>query len=185
MLNGVAPIIIVHLYNKTFLNAAASASNFPIIADVANLIGIPIPIYLDEKLTGIYVESQTRAIDIETKAQPRYDGKPPIVDQNGVNSLVTVNLFARNDSILLTALLALCDMIFQKLVSKEYAISYLNKSTVVLGGLLHGFQTTEGSDDDLTRIILQISKASQESTTPQGAVSVLPKITGATPVPVG
>lgn len=59
---------------------------------------------------------------------------------------------------MLPVLLALSDMIIPKLVSGKYSLSYLNGSTVILGGLLQGLNTSEGADDNLIRITLQIQK---------------------------
>lgn len=184
MLNGVSPILIFHFKPQLTQSLFNGLSGIPVIGDVLSGIGIPIPIYLDQNLTGVYVDTETKAIDLDTDVQVRYDGKAPSVDQRGLNNLITVNLFGSKNSIMLAVLLAMNDMIFSRVVSKDYAISYLNGTTTVFSGLLHGFSTSVGSDDDLIRITMQISKANQSKPTPANLTSVLPKITGATPVAV-
>lgn len=180
MLNGIAPILI---FNFPIASKPLSfLEGVPLIGGALASAGVPIPLYLDEELTGLYVESETKAIDIETTVQARNDGGPPLIDQRGLNNLITINMLASQDSILLSVLLALNDIIFSKVVSKEYSVSYLNKTTTIFGGLLHGFSTQVGNDDDLIRITLQLSKGSENGTIPSNVTSVLPKITGAIPV---
>lgn len=184
MLNGIAPVLIFTFKPLSFSRAASTVAGIPLIGStLSDVVGIPIPIYMDEKLTGIFIESESKAIDIATKVQVRYDGKPS-VEQQALNSIVTINMLASKSSILLSVLLAMCDQIFSKVVAQNYSIHYLNGPTTIFGGLLHGFSTQAGSDDDLLRIVMQISKGKQETPTPGSVVSVLPKITGATPVAV-
>lgn len=184
MLNGVAPILIFSFKPELTANLFKGVAGLPVLGDVLPNIGIPIPIYLDENLTGIYVDSESKAIDIDTNVQARYDGKPPSVDQRGLNNLITVNMFANRESVMLAVLLALNDMVFQRVVQASYNVSYINGITTVFNALLHGFSTQEGSDDNLVRIVLQLSKANQSKPNPANLTSVLPKITGATPVAV-
>jgi hypothetical protein len=181
MLNGVAPILIftfpVSEKSPTF-NAIAG---IPLVNEIVSAIGVPIPIYLDERLTGVYVESETKAIDIQTTVEAKTEAGVPDVSQRGLDSLVTINMLANKDSIVLSAILALCDMVFQKVVAQEYKISYLNGVTTVFNGLLHGFQTSVDSDNDLVRITLQLSKSNQNLGN-KPVATMLPKITGAVPI---
>lgn len=194
MLNGVAPIIIFNFLAdpKAVVFGPATAptiqdklSGIPVIGDFIGQIGTPIPIYLDENVSGIYVDNEAKALDIDTEVQVRYDGKPPDVSQRGLTNLITVNLLANRSSIMLSVLLALNDMVFSRVVAKNYNVSYLNGTTTVFNGLLHGFSTSTGSDDDLIRIVLQISKANQSKPIPANLNFIVPKLTGATPVVAG
>jgi len=184
MLNGIAPILIFSFAPEVTQTLFSGLAGIPVLGDILPSIGIPIPVYLDERLTGVYVESESKAMDIDTVVQLRYDGKKPSVDQRGVNNLVTVNLIASKNSVMLSVLLALSDIIFSKLVAKTYTVSYLNGATTVFGGLLHGFSVTSGANDDLMRITMQISKANENTPTAPNITSALPKITGALPVGV-
>lgn len=160
MLNGVAPILIFSFEpNIAALNPLFNAiEGIPKIGKTLAGIGIPIPIYLDERLTGLYVDTEAKNLDLDTEIKPRYDEKQPYVYQRLQNSSISVNLLATRDSVMLPVLLALSDMIIPKLVSGKYSLSYLNGSTVILGGLLQGLNTSEGADDNLIRITLQIQK---------------------------
>ncbi len=184
MLNGVAPILIFSFMPNLTQGLFKGLAGIPILGDIVPNIGIPIPLYLDEKLTGIYIENESKAIDIDTNVQARYDGKAPSVDQRGINNLITVNMLANRNSIMLSVLLALNDMIFQRVVSKDYSVTYLNGASTIFNALLHGFSTQGSSEDELIHISLQLSKANQSKPNPANLTSVLPKITGATPVAV-
>lgn len=183
MLNGVAPILIFNFpENPASLSPVFNAlSGIPLVGPLLPLsIGVPIPLYLDERVTGLYVDTQGKNLDIETTIEPRYDNKKPFVYQRALNSSITINLNANKDSILLPALLALTDFIIPRLISQNYQVSYLNGPTVILGGLLQGLNTNEGSDDDLIRIVLQIQKTDQRPASP--VPPTLIPVVGATPL---
>lgn len=182
MLNGIAPVLIFTIKNnsKALSPVFNALESVPLIGkDIAGVVaGIPIPLYLDERITGLYVENEARNIDIETKPEQRFDDKSPYFYQRALNSSVSVNIIASKSSLLLSVLLAIMDMIVPKIVSRNYSISYFNGSTLILNGLLQGFNTVTGNDDDLVRITLQIQK---EHSTPDITSQILGKVTGAIP----
>lgn len=186
MLNGIYPIIIFHLYNKGAIDALA---DIPFASAVTDLVGVPIPIYLSEELTGIYIDTEARGIDVSTKVDPTTEKdpltlevNPPEVSQTAIDSTVSVSMFANKDSIMLTALLAMSEVIFSRLVTQEYGISYINGSTVIFNGLLHRFQTSINTNEDLVRIDMTISNAKKDSPTPKVGPVPITKITGALPL---
>jgi hypothetical protein len=171
MLGGIAPIIIFTFppneSKKIGVDLSKVLGGIPLVGEGAkdpfNGVGLPIPIYLDENLTGIYIESESKSLDIDTDITPVYRSSKDntvtnLINQSGLNNLVTVNMLASRDSILLAVLLSLADMAFNQLVSGGYSISYINGATVIFGGLLHSFSTSESSDDTLIKINLQIQK---------------------------
>jgi hypothetical protein len=182
MLGGLAPILIFTFPVVPKSPTFNAIDGIPLIGNfLAENVGVPIPIYLDERLTGVYVESETKAIDIQTTVEAKTEAGTPDVSQRGLDNLVTINMIALKTSVTLSALLALCDMAFQKVVAQEYKVSYLNGSTTVFNGLLHGFQTQVDSDNELVRITLQLSKSNQNLGN-KPVATMLPKITGAIPI---
>lgn len=186
MLNGIDPLLVIVLKNRGLIDFFGPGS---LLDEAAEAIGIPIPIYLSEKLTGIYVESETRGIDVTTRVDSVTDKnpltlevEPPQVSQTSSDSQVSINLVAKRDCILLTAILALMDQIVNRLVSAEYAIHYINGPTVIFGGLLHRFGTSVNRNDNLVRMELVLSTAAKENPTPAAAVSSIPKVTGTVPL---
>jgi len=178
MLNGISPIIIFStslIPKPPLLNAL---SGLPVVGEAFSA-GIPIPIYLDEQRTGIVVESETSSIDIDTNFEGKSDTSDSalVVSQSPIDSIVTVNMLANKNSLLLTVLLTLAETAFKKAVSKEYSITYLNGTTVIFGALLRTFATSVSADDDLIRITFQLSKGDPGSVISQ--VPILNRTAGA------
>lgn len=188
MLNGVAPVLIVNLIKKADNSAAKFFSGIPLIGgDLGAALtgGLPIPIYLDEGLTGIVVKGESKAIAVENEVKAKTEGGKPKTNQRAVDSNVTINMLARKDSVMLAALIALNDQIFQRLASKEYSVSYLNGSTIIFNGLFSGFTSMNDENSDLLHITLTLSKGNQETTKPDTQNPVIQPSAGAIPLPQG
>lgn len=159
MLNGIDPIIIFN-FSKLLPDLKDAVSGSPILSKVVDKIGLPpIPIYLSEKLTGIYIDSEDKSIEIETSTETTTDGKTPVANQRGILSTVRINMVANSDSLGMTLLSALADLIFQKVTSKEYSIYYFHGGVTVFGGLLHSFNITQGSTNTLYNITMELSRS--------------------------
>lgn len=187
-LGGIAPLIIFHFpsLSSTVSDALQGLNGIPFIGNkLATSIGTPIPIYLDKNLSGIVILSESQGLDVQEDTQPRTDGKPPIVNQKGLNSLVTIEMRAQKDSIVLTAIQSFADIIFSKVVQRNYSISYLSGSNTVFNALLHQFQTQVNPDDDLVQVTIQLSKANQKTPTPETNVNTLQRFIGSTPTLAG
>lgn len=165
MLNGVAPIFIFTV--SPVPKTSNPLSGVPVISDLLESVGIPIPIYLDEQLTGLYVDTEEKSIDIDNDVVAVNKGGAKVF-QNPLESMVTINLIGKKDSVALMVLLAMNDLIFSKL-KYGYGISYLNGPTAIFNGLLKTFATNSSSENDLIRITMQISKAKGSKT--EGALS--------------
>lgn len=161
MLNGIAPIFIFTI--SPVPKASNPLAGIPIVSDFVENIGVPIPIYLDEQLTGLYVDTEEKSIDIDNDVVAVNKGGAKVF-QNPLESMVTINLIGKKDSIALMVLLAMNDLIFSKL-KYGYGISYLNGPTAIFNGLLKTFATNTTADNDLIRITMQISKAKGNATT--------------------
>lgn len=181
MLGGLHPILIFN-FPIALKNPLTAASEGVPTAERTwiDKIGIPIPIYLDPNLTGIHVDSETKALDIESDPYTSQDGKTTVVIQKALNNTVTVNLIAKRDSIILAALLSMSDLVFTKVISQEYGVTYLNGPTTVFNGLLDSFTAHPGDNDDLMRITIVLSKARQTGTLIPTGFSSIAKTSGAT-----
>lgn len=187
MLNGVEPLIIITLKNKGILDFFGPDS---LIGSVVDAIGLPIPIYLSERLTGIYIDNESRSIDVNTEVNALTEMDPltaerkdPDVKQTAVDSHLTINLLASKDSIILTAFVALMDLIVKRLVSQEYEIHYLNGPSVIFGARLARFASHVEHNTDLIRMELTLSTASKASNpTPKTPIPALEKVTGSIPL---
>lgn len=179
MLNGLDPLLVIVLKQKGILDFFGPQSA---IASLVPDVGVPIPIYLSERLTGIYVENESRSIDLITTVEPttnmdaRSVGEREVkVTQTAADSHVTVNLLASRDSILLTALIALMDLLLKRAVSAEYELHYLSGPTAIFGALLHRFATSVSRNDDLVRIEMTLSTAAKKTPVPKPPVDPVAK----------
>ncbi len=189
MLNGLDPLIVIVIgvgFPIELLDPPVPGVGADISPSIP-LVGIPIPIYLAENplkalgsfapggaagraisQSGIYVESETRSIDLTTKVEATsgidpltQDIKRPSVTQQVYDTQVTVNLIAQRDSVIVTAMIAMMEFIMNRLITRGYAIHYINKSTVIFGGLLHRFSTSINPNEDKIHIEMTLSTAAK------------------------
>lgn len=175
MLNGIDPIIIFE-FSKLTPDAEASVAKIPIVSSIVSAIGLPpIPIYLSEKLTGLYIDSEDRNIEIQTTVETLANGASPITNQKAINSTTSINMIANKNSIGLTLLSALCDLVVPKVSSKEYTITYLHGSVTIFRGLLHSFAVTQSAENDLLNIKLELTKNNETKKASVPEVSATPE----------
>lgn len=168
MLNGIDPIIIFN-FRK---NIAPVVAGVPVVAQVTEGIDLPlIPIYLSEKLTGLFIDQESKSIEVQTTAESTTEGKQPDVNQKLIASTVRVTMLANKNSIGVSLVAALADLVVPKLTSKEYSITYLHGATTVFGSLLHSFNVEQNAENDLLRITLELSNASKKETKPEPSVT--------------
>lgn len=162
MLGGIDPIIIFQ-FAKLAPSVGKQLAKIPVIAKNApNLIAMPpIPIYLSESLTGIFIDAESKSVSIETDVQTNTEGSDPNVSQKGLESTVDINLFAKKGSLGLILLSSLIDVLFDKVTSKEYSISYLHGATTIFRSVLHSYQVDQNSQNDLLTVKIQLSKGSK------------------------
>jgi hypothetical protein len=172
MLNGIDPILLFQISKLTPTETEA-LSKIPLVSTIVEKIGLPpIPIYLSEKLTGLYIDTEDKNIDIETSTETLANGADPIVNQKALNSTVRINMIASKDSIGLTLLAAVADLIVPKVTSREYSITYLHGPVTVFGGLLHSFSVSQNANDTIMNVTLEISKTVDKTKKPAGPPTV-------------
>lgn len=176
IISSVAPIIIFNFpFDTDSGNPVFNAlSGLPLIGQGGALasVGVPIPIYLDEQLTGLYVQSENKNIDISTEQNDSANSTKPTITQKSISNTVSVNLVGKKDSIFVTALLALIDIAYPMLFKAKYRVSYLNGQTVVLGGLIQGITAQSQNDNELVDIAFTIHKADSLGSSVPSFVSV-------------
>jgi len=180
MLGGLQPVIVIQL-SVLKASLADTIAKIPVISQIPTLIDQPpIPIYLDDALTGLAIDSESKAIAISTDSEAKTDGTTPDISQQAIGNSVTINLKARKDSLQLLLLNALLDVCYEKLASKEYAITYLNGPVTVFRGVLQDFTIDQNSDTELALVKIQLSKGTKSPQKPagipalSGVVGVLP-----------
>jgi hypothetical protein len=167
MLNGLDPIILIQFYEAPPA-VFDTLEKIPLISSYTDRIGLPpIPIYLSEKLTGLYIDNEDKNVDIQTVTETLSDGSTPFTFQKGVGSTVRINLVASKESIGVTLLSALADQIFEKVSSKQYTVSYLHGAVTIFNGLMHSFSINQNANDDLYNIAIELSRSGTANETQQ------------------
>ncbi len=174
MLNGIDPIFLFN-FSKTVKLPSAALTKIPLVAEPSTNIPLPpIPLYLSERLTGIYVVSESKSISIQTDLDaPK--GEDPVDIQRPLDSSVSIEMKANKNSLGLTILSAMADVILSKLASKEYSISYLHQQITVFGGKIQSFNISQNSDTDLFIINMTISNFSKKTAVTE-AVEQVPQV---------
>lgn len=186
ILAKVAPLIIFKIaLTDPIVDTFRQAVGFPEAGFSADSFlkavnGLPIPIYLDEKVSGILVNSVSNGLDIDTAIEGINKATSLDVSQRIIDSTLTVNMTCNNkDSLVLAALIAFTDTILRKAVSRAYTISFIHGSAVVLDGLLKSFTTNMTDDSEIVTITMVISKVNGKS---DPVYATVKPITGAIPI---
>lgn len=158
MLNGLDPILIFQFY-KLLPSTEVTVASIPVTSGTKNkALFALIPIYLSETITGIYIDSESKNIDIDTNAQSLATGETALIEQKALGSITTINLCAETGSVGLTILLALTELLLDKVTSQEYEVTYMHGAVTVFGGLIHSFSYDQNSDSTLYKMKLELSR---------------------------
>lgn len=135
-----------------------------------------IPIYLSEKLTGLYVDTERRRLAISTdnivwvkkdkETQQKQYGKLE-VQQKGETQTVDVSLIGRRDSIGLNLLLPLLQTIYDKVIAvQDYRIAYFHKNVLIFDARLSSLDINQSRENDLVAIDmgLEVSPLQEKET---------------------
>lgn len=151
-LNGLAPIIIFTFYKEiplpAFLQGFFKSTKIPLI---------PIPIYLDEKLTKISLDDYDRETTID-------------VMRDGVSSfervsadVVNLKFVANKSNIVMTAISALIDLIVKNNVeNKTYSLTIFYDNIFIIGASLESFVSRLVEGTDKREISIRVSNRPKE-----------------------
>ncbi len=182
MLGGIDPILIFQFSKQLPSTAANAIAKIPVVSETKSFLDLPpIPVYISRELTGIVIDSEDKAIDIQTDTETKTDGSDPDVTQKGSQSVVAINITGLKTSIGLTLLSALFDVLYEKVSSKEYSLTYLSGATTIFRAKLHSYVVNQNSQDDRLSIKIELSKGEKQPQK-QSPIPETEKITGAVPL---
>ncbi len=162
MLNGIDPIIIFQYKKLVVVETTDTTTKIPVVSKKKTYVNAPpIPLYLSERLTGIFIDSESKNLDIETKTDTLSNGDSPVFSQKGIGSVITVQMVASKESVGLSLLSAMSDLILSKVTSGEYSITYLHGAITIFNGLLHSLQISQSADTDKFDITIELSRGSE------------------------
>jgi hypothetical protein len=171
MLNVIDPVFLFQFF-KLPTEAANILESIPLVGSSLSRLALPpIPLYLSEKLTGIYIDDEEKSIQIATELQTVSDGSGGTKTQRGIGSTTTIIMKSKKDSIGLTLLLAFFEQILPKVTSREYSITYLHGATTVFNGLLHDVTVKPEPGSDLLFVTVVLVAGDLQETTPATQVN--------------
>ena len=144
MLNGLSPVLI---YQYKLIDTSFSIFGYEVPS-----IGIPIPIYLDEKITGIMGEGASSKINIETATinNQTYTRQ--------VSNDVSLKLRCRNNNLIGQTLIAIFGEAFKHTSADKYSISLFYDSTFIIDAYLKDFYSRPIDNTDMREIGITLSK---------------------------
>lgn len=124
---------------------------------------VPVPIYLDENLTGLGVANEEDSLNISSDYIPVLasersgeDGRSIKVLQRGESQATRITLVGERNSIGLNILLPLMKSILSLVFAqKEYRVAYFNQNILIFNARLTGYQMTPG--DNNTKVNISIT----------------------------
>ena len=149
MLNGLAPVL-VYTYKPV-------DTSFSIFGYEVPSIGLPVPIYLDERITGIMGEGASNKISIETSTinNQTYTRQ--------VSNDVSLKLRCRNNNLVGQTLIAILGEAFKHTSADKYSISLFYDSTFMLDAYLKDFYSRPIDNTDMREIGITLSKKYKNS----------------------
>lgn len=163
-LNGLSPIIVFTFYKEIALPTSVVSNIGPV--QPLKIPLIPIPLYLDERITGLQLDDYDRDITIDVMR----DGASAFERVSG--DVVNLKFRMQKDNIVLTVLTALIDRVmktFDEQVSKvytgrNYTLTIFYDNIFILDASLERFHTALVDGTDLREVSFTFSKRSEKKT---------------------
>lgn len=159
MLGGTAPVLV---FNFATISSASVLNKlgFNIGEDSIFNFDIPvvsIPVYLDEKLTGILIDDHERSINVEFEQDENHNY------ERVVSSDVKVTLVAQKDNIAFQGFLALFEQVLKRVNYKSYKIYFYYDDVFMTNASLKDFAVTTRENTDTRVVTFTLTNRSEES----------------------
>lgn len=163
MLGGTAPVMVfnfssLNIFGYEIKNPTLFGFEIPLIS---------IPIYLDEKLTGILVEDHERSINVEfeTDGLNNYERE--------ISSDVKLTLVAQKDNTALQAFLAYFEQILKRVNNASYKIYFYYDDIFMTNASLKDFSVSTRQNTDTRVVNITLTNRSEKS---QSVQSILKNV---------
>ncbi|MDR0676301.1 MAG: hypothetical protein LBF97_04605 [Elusimicrobiota bacterium] len=176
MLNGIDPFFLIELTKKDTLKQVSEMDGTIYAENVIENIttNTRIPIYL-HRLIGLYVSTENKGLQISSDTMNDYlkletmnsvtqlagtlktqNKTTTTIKQRPLQNSLDISLIGERNSVILNIFLTLADMIFEKLTSGDYSISYFNQNMLVYRAKLGNFNYNMNADNTLVNISLSL-----------------------------
>jgi len=164
-LNGLAPLVIFTFYKTIPRPSFLTGGLFDTIPTIKIPL-VPIPLYLEERITGLVLDDYDRDISIDVMR----DGVSAFERVSG--DVVNLKFRMQKNNIVLTALTALIDRIIQvfdkrvatKFDDPDYSLTIFYDNIFILDASLERFSTRLVEGTDLREVSFTFSKRSAKKT---------------------
>lgn len=159
MLGGTAPVLV---FNFASISSASILNKvgFNIGEDSIFNFDIPlvsIPVYLDEKLTGILLDDHERSINIEFEQDENHNY------ERVISSDVKVTLVAQKNNVAFQGFLALFEQILKRVNYQAYKIYFYYDDVFMINASLKDFAVTTRENTDTRVVTFTLTNRSEES----------------------
>ncbi len=159
MLGGTAPVLV---FNFASISSASILNKvgFNIGEDSIFNFDIPIvsiPVYLDENLTGIFLDDHERSINIEFEQDENHNY------ERVISSDVKVTLKAQKDNVAFQGFLALFEQILKRVNYQAYKIYFYYDDVFMTNASLKDFAVTTMENTDTRVVTFTLTNRSEES----------------------
>lgn len=149
MLNGIAPVIIF-VFKKEILGFKIPFNT--------------IPLYLDERLTGIIADEHSRHLSVEVEQVGNN------VYERTTSSDVQISFIAKKSNVGVTAALALFEQVMKYVNKQDYSIILYYDDVFMMDASLKDFETEIIPNTDMRQIRLTLSNRPPEKESSSGTI---------------
>lgn len=152
MLNGTSPVLFFN-----FGNIEVLGFSLPLLS---------VPVYLDENLTGVLVDSHERVIDVAHEVDANYSYEKVL------SSGFRITLKGRKNNIYLTAFIALFELALKYVPDKAYKIMFFYDDIFLTDACLKSFNANVIENTD-TRVVSFVVEQRPEKKSIVGKTKIL------------
>jgi hypothetical protein len=169
MINGIAPLFLFYFAEKKHAGWENKEVDGKLEDVYKTVYSKPIPIYLDERLTGIILDNQSNSLAISSdtlvarpdssneSATEKTSEEDVKVKQKGESQEVSISMTARTDNLFLNLLLPLFKTIYDYALSgKEYYMAYYHKNVLIYNSKLATMTATENRETNEVKINIRL-----------------------------
>lgn len=160
MLGGTAPVMVFNFASISSVSLLKKLG-FDIGEDSIFNFDVPIvsiPVYLDEKLTGILVDDHERTINIEFET----DGIGGNFERE-ISSDVKITLISQKDNIAFQAFLALFEQVLKRVPEQSYKLYFYYDDVFMTNASLKDFSASTRENTDTRVVTFTLTNRSEKS----------------------
>jgi hypothetical protein len=164
MLNGLAPIIIFHLFDTAVVSKVSKWLKIetPKAQSFIQKFGIPVPVYLMEQQFKAVWRSHDVSINIGERPIGAATFQNPISNSIDIEIAYNRNFQSPSLSIIpltpIAVLLPLLNLCYEKISQDDYRISYFNKDVMLLNGRLTDVRQHSEINTSLSTLSITLSR---------------------------